>query len=446
MLERRAYDEFLRWSRSQNQARESGGQPTALLVTGARQVGKTYLINRFLDAEYTATVRFDLIAQPQLARALSADLTADEIMARLTAAASGPLPPSTPTSRTAIFIDEVQAAPALVTQLKYLIQQYDFDFILSGSLLGVAVGNIASYPVGSVHQVQMYPLDMKEFAAALGVSAELFAQAETAAREGTQVLDILHDRLMRLFHEYLVVGGMPAAVDMYQKTHDVQAVRELQRQIVQQYRADITQYADVRYRLFIGRILDLIPSQLTRTSHRFQFSDLEGVQRFTTVVGEFTWLIEAGVAHRVPAVAAPHKPLILQGSESKFKLFSNDVGLLTSQFSREVDVAILAGDTAGLNLGGVYENFVACELIAHGNTPYYFSNRKVGELDLLTETPDGVLTAFEVKSGRDYLTHKALNNALAVDNYTIDRAVVLAETNVSTADVHYIPIYLAGVG
>ena len=211
------------------------------------------------------------------------------------------------------------------------------------------------------------------------------------------------------------------------------------------YKADISKYAPTDRRLVIRNIYDLIPSELAKENKRFRFSSIEQVKRFAAVADEFLWLTSAGVAISVPQVTAPIAPLVLMEDRAKFKFFSSDVGLLTSMFPQNTAVDILSGAPTA-NLGGVYENFVAQELVAHGFSPRYFSNRKVGELDFLVEKPDGDLLALEVKSGAGYRTHRALDKALATEGYGIDDAYVVGPSNVeSDGRVTYVPIYAVGL-
>lgn len=410
---------------------------TALLVSGARQVGKTFILHHFIETHYESAIELDLIADRQLADALNSANTAADIMTLITAAANVNLKPQ----HSVIFIDEVQAAPNLVTQIKYLVQEYPYDFIFSGSTLEDAT----SLPVGFVHNLRLYPCDFEEFCWAAGVSSDALDLVKDTIAEGKPVVEYLHTKLMQLFATYLVVGGMPAATSEYFATTNVQQVQTIQRDIVTLYKADISKYAPTDRRLVIRNIYDLIPSELAKENKRFRFSSIEQVKRFAAVADEFFWLTSAGVAISVPQVTAPIAPLVLMEDRAKFKFFSSDVGLLTSMFPQNTAVDILSGAPTA-NLGGMYENFVAQELVAHGFSPRYFSNRKVGELDFLVEKPDGDLLALEVKSGAGYRTHRALDKALSTEGYGIDDAYVVGRSNMeSDGRVTYVPIYATGM-
>lgn len=408
----------------------------ALVAAGARQVGKTHTLTHFIESTYHNAVSVDLVADPKLASALNQAGTAQEMMALLTAAGGVHLVPG----ESVIFVDEVQQAPNIVTQIKYLVQEYPYDFILSGSLLGVELENIASIPVGYVHTLYMYPLDFEEFCWANGITSDTSALVKEAIEAEKPIPHCIHEKLFGLFKTYLVVGGMPAVVDSYVEKTDIQAVRTIQKDIVSQYRADISKYAPRDRRLVIRNIYDLIPSELAKESRRFRINSIDGVKRFSSIADEFLWLTAAGVAISIPQVTAPVSPLVMQQTRGKFTFFSSDVGLLSSVFSDRVTLDILS--TGSTNLGGLYENFLAQELIAHGRNPFYFSKRNVGELDFLVEEPGGDLIALEVKSGAGYLIHRALDNALATKGYGIDRAVVVGPTGVKVEGrISYLPIY-----
>ena len=434
MLKRKVWDDLLAWRQSH--------RGTALLVSGARQVGKTYLLRQLVEAEYASFVEVNLQAQSAIAQALSRARDADEIMSIISASATAPLQPGA----SAIFIDEVQAVPELVTQIKFLVQKYDYDFILSGSLLGVELHNVRSLPVGYVHPITLYPLDFEEFCWAEGVQPEVIETVRASCLAGEPILQFLYDKFLAHFRRYLVTGGMPAAVEAFVDTHDVASVRTIQRDILTLYKADISQYAPVEQRLVIQQIFGLLPAQLLRENKAFTLADIPNVRQYSRVSDEFEWLTAAGVVLRANRVLSGEKPVGLSVSPAKFKLFASDIGLLTSNFSAHVDVAVLSGQKPEMNLGGAYEIFVMQELVAHGGQPVYYSRRPIGELDLLVESSIGTVSVFEVKSGENYRTHHALTNALKADNFDIDRAVVLAETNVDqVGPVTYLPVFCVGL-
>ena len=433
MLKRKALDQFQSWK----QRADNHG----LLVTGARQVGKTYLLEEFGRQSYQNVVKFDLIEDAAACRSFAQATSAEDLAFRLEVMADGPLVPG----QTLVIIDEVQECPEVITYAKYLVNDGKYDYAFSGSLLGVLLGNIRSFPVGYITEVQMFPLDFEEFTWACGLSESAWDEVRRSLAAKEPVPGFLHERMLQLFHRYLLVGGMPDVVNAYLETNGVDAPRVAQANIRSQYGIDITKYAPVERRLVIQNIFNLIPAELTKQNRRFNLSDIENVKRHDQVSDDFLWLAAAGVALPAYNISQPSYPLVCNSQRKLLKLFSNDVGLLTGSFLKRDAAELLDGKVKG-SLGGVYENFVAQELAAHGFPLHYFTKKGIGELDLVTERPDGAVMVFKVKSGSGYKTHAAIDKALAVENYQIDEAYVLAECNTEfDGAVLYMPVYAAGV-
>ncbi|OFR22724.1 hypothetical protein HMPREF2898_04250 [Atopobium sp. HMSC064B08] len=429
MLKRKAMDALINWKNNND------GQ--ALLVSGARQVGKTYLIEQFIHENYEHVVKFDLVDQVDVKKALDVASNSQELFMALSAYAGSEMVPG----KTVIFIDEVQECKEALTLVKYLVQRKGFDYILSGSLLGVELRDMRSAPVGYLHVLDMYPLDFEEFCWANGLGDDAWAEAFTSYSEKRPVFLAVHKRLITLFHWYLVTGGMPQAVDAFTSSQNISLVRERQEDILRLYRYDISKYAEQGRRLAIREIYDQMPAQLDSQSKRFNFSTIAPKGTYERYKDDFLWLIDAGVAIPVRNVREPKRPLRLVEDRSFFKLFMNDVGLLTAACGIESVRNILANDV-DVNYGSIYENVVAQELSAHGSSVRFFRNRKQGELDFVIEYGEKIVP-IEVKSGKNYKRHSALNNVLDVKNYGIDQAIVLCEDNVSVAGkIVYLPIYM----
>lgn len=429
MLKRKAMDALINWKNNND------GQ--ALLVSGARQVGKTYLIEQFIHENYEHVVKFDLVDQVDVKKALDVASNSQELFMALSAYAGSEMAPG----KTVIFIDEVQECKEALTLVKYLVQRKGFDYILSGSLLGVELRDMRSAPVGYLHVLDMYPLDFEEFCWANGLGDDAWAEAFTSYSEKRPVFLAVHKRLITLFHWYLVTGGMPQAVDAFTSSQNISLVRERQEDILRLYRYDISKYAEQGRRLAIREIYDQMPAQLDSQSKRFNFSTIAPKGTYERYKDDFLWLIDAGVAIPVRNVREPKRPLRLVEDRSFFKLFMNDVGLLTAACGIESVRNILANDV-DVNYGSIYENVVAQELSAHGSSVRFFRNRKQGELDFVIEYGEKIVP-IEVKSGKNYKRHSALNNVLDVKNYGIDQAIVLCEDNVSVAGkIVYLPIYM----
>ena len=433
MLERKAYKQFENWKRNKTHQ--------ALLVTGARQVGKTYLIEKFIEDNYAYHVTFDLVDQKRVLASFKQAIDAEDLMLRISTAANSALVPG----ETAIFIDEIQEFPDIVTHIKYLAQIDDYDFIFSGSMLGTQVKNIRSLPIGYVTEVEMFPLDFEEFALANGLSEKIFNSLTEYLENREPLPDYLHERLTLLYHRYLLVGGMPNVVNVFLSSKTLDTVRAAQKEIIKYYIRDVVKYAPSDQVLTIQGIYKLIPSELSGTNRRFKLKNIPDVKRFNNVENEFLWLTNAGIAIQVNNATEPTSPLMITRENGRFKLYYSDVGLLCGSLLKGTSLDLLNGEK-NMNLGGVYENAIAQELHVHGLDLYYHSSRRIGELDFMFERADGSLVLIEVKSGRSYLTHAALDNALSTKNYHIDEAYVLAETNIHTeGNITYAPLYLAGL-
>lgn len=429
MLKRKAMDRLLFWKEHKTSQ--------ALLVDGARQVGKTYLVREFAHRNYASFAELNFVEQPDAARAVSAAANADEAFARISAFVEGELVPG----QTLVFLDEVQECPRVRTTIKFLVERYpEYDWVLSGSLLGIEMQNVESVPVGYLDSIQMYPLDFEEFCWACGLAPSVIDAAREAFERSEPIDAFVHERLLGLFHEYLVVGGMPAAVQLYVDEHNIQSVRSVQQNIVARYREDISKYAGGRAHT-VKRIFDLMPSELSQQNKRFIISDAVGKASFNRYENDFLWLVDAGVALPVYNVDEPRPPLAISQNSSLFKLFMSDVGLLACLCGMDVTRDMLAGRRDVL-YGAIYENAVAQELAAHGFSLYYFKNKSMGELDFVIEHPRMTVLPLEVKSGKTYKRHSALTNVLATENYGIERALVLCEGNLEVeGKVTYAPIY-----
>lgn len=410
---------------------------SALLLTGARQVGKTYSIRQFGTKNYAHFVEINFIDQPDAAAIFTKGKNgAEEILLRLSAFVNQDLVPN----QTLIFFDEVQEVPEVLTAIKFLVDDGRFRYVLSGSLLGVHFQDLRSVPVGYVQIKQMYPLDLYEFCQAIGVQPTILEHLQNAFEKEIEVDPVVHEQMLNVVRTYLVVGGMPAAVDTYLNTRNIRQVVLQQQSILMLYRKDIAKY-DKPNKLYIESIFDGIAPQLSAKNKRYIVSRLSSFAKFERLENSFLWLCDAGVALPTFNVEEPKSPLLLSSSRSLFKLFANDVGLLAAQYANHIQIKILSGDDH-INFGAVYENLVAQELTAHNFQLFYFNSKKQGEIDFIIEHPNGCLP-IEVKSGKDYERHAALNNILQNEEYNIKQAYVVCNGNVKKEGrVIYYPIYM----
>lgn len=410
-------------------------QRSALLLTGARQTGKTYAV-RQLGKTFTTFVEINFIRQPEAVKLFENVRSAEDILLRLSALVDKPLIKG----ETLVFFDEAQRCPEIFTMIKFLVDEGSYRYALSGSLLGVEIKELRSVPVGYMGIKEVYPLDFEEFARNLGVSDRVMEYLAECWKDCREIDTLIHDKMIELFRLYSIVGGMPAVVERYLSTKDLGVVSRTQQDIVALYREDIAQYA-LHDKLKIKEIYDLIPSELDAKNKRFILKRLNEHAKFDRYQNDFLWLKNAGVAIPVYNVDEPKLPLKLAESRNLFKLFSNDVGLLAAQYADGIQVKILSGDVA-INFGAVYENIVAQELLCHGFSPYYYNNKRLGELDFVISDSTGVIP-IEVKSGKDYARHNALDNVLACEEYDISKAYVLCNGNLSrTGKITHLPIYM----
>jgi predicted AAA+ superfamily ATPase len=424
---KRKIDSFL----SQFYAKERN----ALLITGARQTGKTISI-RQLGQTFDSFVEINFIEHPEAVELFRHASGAADILLRLSAYTSIPLKKH----RTLIFFDEVQACPEVVTAIKFLVDEGSYRYVMSGSLLGVELHDLRSEPVGYLSVKEMFPLDFEEFITAVGVHEEVKSSLRLCWEERRPVDELIHQKMMELFRLYLIVGGMPAAVNRYLLTNNLQEVLTVQQDIIHLYRRDISKY-DPNHKLSIEEIFDLLPPELNAKNKRFILKRLNEHAKFDRFEQSFLWLKHAGVALPVYNVEEPKVPLLLARSRNLFKLFSNDVGLLAAQYADGIQMRILRGDQS-INYGSVYENAVAQELAAHGFNLYYYNSKQRGELDFVVEWQGRVLP-IEVKSGKDYEVHRALSNIMQCSDYDLAEALILNNGNLRVDGAFvYVPIYM----
>lgn len=408
----------------------------ALLVTGARQVGKTYSIRAFGKQNFRSFVEINFIENAAAKELFQNAKNSRDLLLRMSLVADADLIPG----ETLIFLDEVQECREIVTAIKFLVEEGSYRYILSGSLLGMELKDIRSVPVGYMDIVEMVPLDFEEFVLANKVSPRIIEVLREAFEKKIPVHPVTHEKMMELFRLYLIVGGMPAAVEHYLNSNNLREVLRIQQSIIALYKKDIAKN-DPENKLYIEDIFNLIPSELNAKNKRFILKSLNENFRFSKFSNSFLWLKEAGVALPTFCVDEPVSPLLLSKSKNLFKLFMADVGLLAAMYMDDIQIKILNHEK-DINFGSVYENAAAQELKAHGFDLYYFNSKKQGELDFLVEHQGNVLP-IEIKSGKDYTKHAALSNVMANAAYAIPEAFVFHNGNVSTSGrVSYYPIYM----
>lgn len=419
------------------------GKKQMLVVSGARQVGKSYIIREVGMRLYSNFIEVNMEEDKQSNRLFENARTVEDFMIALSTIAGAKMKDS---EKTLVFIDEIQAYSHLLTLAKFLVEDGRFTYIASGSQLGIALKTTQSIPIGSIELLSMYPLDFEEFLIANGVGELLINEMRRKFEAKEALNESLHMKVMDYFRKYLLVGGMPSAVNTYLSEHNMVSVRNIHRDISLLYKNDAAKYESESLRkLKIQRIYDMVPSNLEKVKKRIVAKDIElkKGKRMADYQDEFEYLISSGITLEVQAISKPSYPLVENSGKNLLKLYMSDIGLLTGILYHN-DVQPIMNDKCGVNLGSVYENVVAQELKAHGFKLYYYDNKKNGEVDFLIDSVDLLsVLPIEVKSGKDYYIHTALNNLLKVDEYKMSNGIVFSnEAKVYTnGNVIYMPIY-----
>lgn len=412
-----------------------------LLVDGARQVGKTYIIRHIGKKSFPNYIEINMLEDSVGQELFSQSKSVEDFYLQLSMVAGDRMKEK---ENTLVFIDEIQAYPQLLTLLKFLVQDNKFTYIASGSLLGVTLSETTSIPMGSIRKIRMFPLDFEEFLLANGMNDFTVNSLRTKFQNLEPLDETMHNKMMDVFRKYLLVGGLPDAVNAYIDTVNIQNVREIQREIHEYYSIDASKYGDER-RLKIKRIYDLIPSNMESRKKRVLVKNIENKQgkTFKDYEDEFEYLIHAGIALDVKAIANPSFPLLQSAKKNLLKLYLNDVGILSGILYGNNIRAVL-DDEKSINLGALYETVVASELIAHGHKLFYYDNRSKGEVDYLIDDYESLsVIPIEVKSGKDYTVHRALNTFVKSAEYGVQKAFVLSNerTLAVREKVIYLPIY-----
>ncbi len=409
----------------------------AMILTGARQVGKTTAVRQFAAAHYSHFVEINFVRSPQAQQAFDGELDAATIVINLSAMGFGPFV----AGETLVFFDEIQECPNARTAIKFLVEDGRFDYIESGSLLGINYKPVKSYPVGFEQEVAVYPLDFEEFMWAKGVGEDVISLLRDCYQRLRPVPEFVHRQISKIYREYLIVGGMPEVVNQFVSNPDFGEVVKLQQSIIHTYRDDVAHYAGARS-AEVKRVFDAIPSQLGKEDKRFVLARLEAGAAFRKYEEPTQWLVDAGLAYYSLNVKSLELPFESLESRNLFKLYMVDTGLLCSMLLPEMQFQVLNGDI-NINEGALTENFVACALASKGRSLHYYDKKSRQEIDFVLADGDG-LAMIEVKSGDNYRRHASLDAAIAASRMKVARAVVLSKFNVEVADdVTYLPLYMA---
>ena len=408
------------------------------VVTGARQIGKTYIIRKVCEKSFKNFIEINLLDDFNGSKLFENINTTDKFYLQISALFGDKLDSR---ENTVVFLDEIQCYPHLITMLKFLKDENRFTYIASGSLLGVTLNECISVPIGYIKTIKMYPLDFEEFLIANNVGTDVINEMEDKFNKEESLSESLHKTIIDYLKKYLIVGGLPACVVSFLNDKNISKVRDIQTEIQNFYKIDAQQY-DKERKLKIGRIYDLIPSYLENKKKRVIFKDINNTKkRYEDYLEEFDYLVHSGITLDVKAITNPVYPLLSSVKSNLLKLYYNDVGLITNNYFKK-NINAIMDDKLSINLGSVYETFVCTELTAHNEEVYYYDNRTKGEVDyLLNDYKSLTILPIEVKSGKDYKIHNSLNKFLT--NYNITKGIVLSNERLveKNNNVLYLPIY-----
>lgn len=412
-----------------------------MIVTGARQVGKSFIIRHVGNHLFKNVIEINFIEDsngPQYFKDIRSTEDFYLILSSIYGEKMGTH------ENTLIFLDEIQKYPQFLTLLKFLREENRYTYIASGSLHGVSLKATVSVPVGSIELIKMYPLDFEEFLIANAVGNDVIASMKQSFEQQTSLPSGLHLRLMDLFRRYLLVGGLPDAVNSYLATHNIMEVRKVQLAIHELYGVDASQY-DEEHKLKIKKMYEMLPSMMENHKKRIIFKNIEQRKgaRSADFEEEVDYISSSGIGLETTAIANPKFPLYESVKKNLIKLYLNDVGILTALLYRN-NVRPILNDEDSVNLGSVYETAAAMELAAHGNTLHYYDNKANGEVDFIVDNFDIMsVVPIEIKSGKDYKVHSALSRFISVKDYNVRKGYVLSNSGDVQEEegIVYMPIY-----
>ena len=429
MLQRKIIQRLAEWRAS--------SRKRALLINGARQVGKTTTIRMFASTHYKHFVEINFVKHPSAKKAFDNSLDTRSIVLNLSALGFGPFVKG----ETLVFFDEIQECPNARTAIKFLVEDGDYDYIESGSLLGINYKEITSYPVGFEEEIRLFPLDFEEFLWAKGISGDVIDYLRQCYDKQVPVSPIIHEQVSRCLREYIVVGGMPAVVQQFVEQDDFGKVVATQRAILTTYKTDISKYAE-KDKILVNRVFDAIPAELGKQNKRFVLADIEkgaAQRKYSTPT---QWLIDAGLAYYSFNTTALELPLTTTENRNLYKLYLVDTGLLCSLMLKNLQMEVMNGDIS-INEGALTENYTACCLASKEIMLHYYDHKSRQELDFVYAN-NGILNIVEVKSGGNYHIHHSLNAAIEKNGDKIDQAIVLCPGNIEVGEqVLYLPLYMA---
>ncbi len=429
MLKRKIINKLNNWKQASTNK--------ALLIKGARQVGKTTVVRQFAKANYQHFVEINFEQTPMAKQAFDGNLDARSILINLSAMGFGPLEPG----KTLIFFDEIQSCPKARTAIKFLVEDGQYDYIESGSLLGINYKDVSSYPVGFEHELDMFPLDFEEFLWACHISEEVIGTLKDCYENLRPVPSFLHQQIMERYRHYLIVGGMPEVVVTYLSNEDFNKTVTNQKDILTGYRNDISKYAG-KDKILVKSVFDAIPGQLSKQDKRFVLASIEKNASLRKYGTPTQWLVDAGIAYYSFNVGSFELPFPSHENLKLYKLFFVDSGLMCAMILDNIQAKVLTGEIY-VNEGALAENYVAGELAKHGISLNYYDRKSKHELDFVFPE-DNKISIIEVKSGKDYKKHSSLNMTQSLFDDKINRKIVMSSNNLEfEKGILYLPFYMS---
>lgn len=433
MLKRKMLEYLRLWRREKREE--------CLLIKGARQVGKSYIVDQFGRSDYENYVALDFIRQPELKDIFASSLSAEDIYRQISLLVPGA---RFVDGKTLVFLDEIQECPEARAALKYLAQYGRYDVIASGSLLGISyreAAGMASIPVGYERSVTMRPLDFEEYLWARGYTQEATDSLRGYFDDLAPVPKAVNESMMNLYREYLAVGGMPAVVESFVSTQNFSNAHAAQEMLLSSYLDDIAKYATPTQRVKARACFTSLPRQLAKENTKFQYSKVERRGTARKFDASIDWLDGANMTLRCRAVSTPSFPLAAYEDEAKFRLYANDMGLLLAMYGFEMKSAVVGNNLKGPMKGGLYENLVACALASNGHDlRYWISSNGSREIEFLFDGPNATVVPVEVKSSRGSTV--SLNELLARDD--VERGYKLIDGNVGVDGKKItLPLYMS---
>lgn len=417
MLKRKIIEQLKRWKKEK--------EKECLLVKGARQVGKTYIIREFAKENYDNIIEINFELQPKYKDIFSGNLDIQTLINNIELEFPGC---NLTGGNSLLFLDEIQICPNARVALKTFALCDKFDTIASGSLLGLYYNEVSSYPVGYEREIELYPLDFEEFLWALGIKENII----DICRDSFIKIEPLNDTIIRKMEEYFnlytIIGGMPSVINKYLEEKRIMRAIEEQQKLITNYKRDVLHYASDTDKQKIIRTFESIPTQLSKKNKKFVFSEIQDNKYNEGELKYFSslrWLKDAGIIHFCYNLSEPAVPLAVNVRQNTFKIYMRDTGLLLAMMENSVYKSIL-NNNIYINEGGIIENVCAEEIATRYNDfVAYFEKKGKLEIDFILNI-DGIATALEVKSGNN---KQAKSLKSIIENYKTVKRYIKLENN-----------------